>query len=223
MNWGFFKRSRTRPKDFVQESLDSAKNQIPDIRRIDQLSFTILDTETTGLDPQKDHILSCGAVKIESQIIRISSAKEWYLDSSKKGKEAILVHELMGSNSKIDLENFATEFLQYVGKSILVGHHLGFDLAMLQKALSPFGFSEFPNPSIDTMNLAIRLDYGLLVDRSRINLKEYSLDALCSRYKIKTEDRHTAGGDAFLTAELLLKLLKKAEKKGIENWGLLQK
>ncbi|MBN3581178.1 3'-5' exonuclease [Algoriphagus aestuarii] len=223
MSWGFFKRSGRKQRHFVKEFLESSKRQIPAMRKIDQLSFVVLDTETTGLDPANDHVLSCGAVKIESQTIRVSSAKEWYLKSSKKGRETVIVHELLGTNPTIELENFGQDFLQYLGQSILVGHHLGFDLAMLQKALAPFGFSTFPNPRIDTMSLAIRLDYGLLVDRSRINLRDYSLDALCERFKIKTDDRHTAGGDAFLTAKLFLKLLKIAEKKGIENWGLLQK
>jgi DNA polymerase-3 subunit epsilon len=62
-----------------------------------------------------------------------------------------------------------------------------------------------------------------MVDRNRINLKEYTLDSLCKRFNIKTNDRHTAGGDAFLTASLFLKLLKLASKKGINNWGLLNK
>jgi DNA polymerase-3 subunit epsilon len=94
---------------------------------------------------------------------------------------------------------------------------------MLQKALRPAGLENFPNSCIDTMNLAIRLDHGLLVDRNRINLKDYTLDSLCHRFNIKMDDRHTAGGDAFLTANLFLKLLKLASKKGINTWGLLNK
>jgi DNA polymerase-3 subunit epsilon len=182
-----------------------------------------LDTETTGLDPAKDHILSFGAVKINEQKIQISTSVEWYLKSSKKGKDAIPIHGLMGNEKEVSLENFSVQLLHYLNSNILVGHHLGFDLEMLQKALSPVGLERVTNPCIDTASLAIRIDYGLMVDRNRINFKEYTLDSLCQRFNIKTHDRHTAGGDAFLTASLFLKLLKLASKKGINTWGLLNK
>ncbi len=223
MSWWLFDRKKANQKSFVKDFLEKAKKPIPGIRNFDQLSFVVLDTETTGLNPSKDHILSFGAVKIYQQKIQISSSVEWYLKSSKKGKDAIPVHGLMGNETEISLENFSIQLLGYLNDNILVGHHLGFDLEMLQKALRPVGLERFPNPSIDTMNLAIRIDYGLMVDRTRVNLKEYTLDSLCQRFNIKTNDRHTAGGDAFLTANLFLKLLKLASKKGINSWSLLNK
>jgi DNA polymerase-3 subunit epsilon len=91
----------------------------------------------------------------------------------------------------------------------------------MQKACSPFGLEKLPNPMIDTMTLAIRLELGPHADRSQIHPEDYGLDALCGRYQIITEDRHTASGDAFLTAQLLLKLLKLAQVKGIKNFGQL--
>ncbi|WP_296704357.1 3'-5' exonuclease [Algoriphagus sp.] len=223
MSWWLFNRKKANQKSFVKEYLEKAKKSIPNIRSFDQLSFVVLDTETTGLNPAEDHILSFGAVKIQGEKIQIASSVEWYLNSTKKGKEAIIIHGLMGNEKKVSLENFSIQLLEYLGNNILVGHHLGFDLEMLQKALRPVGLERFPNPCIDTAQLAIRIDHGLMVDRNRINFKEYTLDFLCQRFKIKTHDRHTAGGDAFLTASLFLKLLKLASKKGIDNWGLLNK
>ncbi|MEN2281686.1 3'-5' exonuclease [Algoriphagus sp. SE2] len=207
----------------MKDYLEKAKKPIPSIRSFDQLNFVVLDTETTGLNPAEDHILSFGAVKIHEEKIQVSSSVEWYLDSTKKGKESITIHGLMGNEKKVSLEDFSIQLLEYLSNNILVGHHLGFDLEMLQKALRPVGLESFPNPYIDTANLAIRIDHGLLVDRSRVNLKEYTLDSLCQRFKIKTHDRHTASGDAFLTATIFLKLLKLASKKGITSWGLLNK
>lgn len=223
MSWWPFNNSKPVQRDFVKEYLKNSLMEIPGIRLFDQLSFVVLDTETTGLNPEIDHVLSFGAVKINSQSIQVASAVEWYLSSSKKGKEAIQIHELIGNKTVLSLADFSSQFLNYIGNNIIVGHHLGFDLEMLKKIVKAFGLTRFPNPCLDTMNLAIRLDYGLRADRNLIPLKNYTLDALCDRYGIKTEDRHTAGGDAFLTANLLLKLLKAAEKKGINNWSLLNK
>ncbi|MBN3520780.1 3'-5' exonuclease [Algoriphagus lutimaris] len=222
MSWSLF-RKKISPKSFVKDFLKEFKSDIPDIRQFDELTFVVLDTETTGLDLFKDHILSFGAVKIQEQKILISTAVEWYLASSKTGKEAITVHGLLKNEEELSLESFATQMLPYLGNHVIIGHSIGFDLAMLKKALRPFGLVDFPNPSIDTKDLAIRLDHGLMVDPSRINFQDYTLDSLCQRFKIETDDRHTAGGDAFLTANLFLKLLKLACKKGINNWGQLKK
>ena len=92
---------------------------------------------------------------------------------------------------------------------------------MIQKACHPFGLEKIPNPMIDTMSLAIRLEHGPHADRNQVNPEHYGLDALCDRYGILAEDRHTAAGDAFLTAQLFLKLLKLAASKGIQNYGEL--
>lgn len=223
MSWWPFSRSRAVQRDFVKQFLVEAKKPIPGIRLLDQVSFVVLDTETTGLNPSIDHILSFGALKIHDQKILVSSAVEWYLKTSKFGKEAIPIHELLRNDKEVSVEEFATQLLNYLDNHVLVGHSIGFDMEMLKKALKPFGLIDFPNPTIDIRDLAIRLDHGLLIDHSLINLQEYTLDSLCARFKIKAEDRHTAGGDAFLTANLFLKLLKLAAKKGISNWGQLNK
>lgn len=222
MSWSWF-RKKVSPKPFVKDFLGKFTHEIPVVRQFDELTFVILDTETTGLDLSKDHILSFGAVKVHSQKILISTAVEWYLSSSKTGKESIPVHGLLKSEEELPLEEFAPQLLSYLGNHVIIGHSIGFDLAMLNKALKPFGLQDLPNPSIDTKNLAIRLDHGLMVDSSRINFQTYTLDALCKRFNIETDDRHTAGGDAFLTANLFLKLLKLASKKGITNWGQLNR
>jgi DNA polymerase III subunit epsilon len=62
---------------------------------------------------------------------------------------------------------------------------------------------------------------GKFYDPRTVVNEAYSLDRLCEKYQIELDDRHTAPGDAFLTAQLLLKLLKLAEKKGIKTFGEL--
>jgi DNA polymerase-3 subunit epsilon len=102
-----------------------------------------------------------------------------------------------------------------------VGHHIGFDLEILKNFLKPFGITQLKNPVIDTYHLAVRLEHGPLHELSSIRKEEYSLDALCKRYHLSLDDRHTAAGDAFLTAQLFLKLLAKAQSKGINTFQSL--
>lgn len=223
MSWWKFWKPKHERLEFIRDFLENNAQPIPGIRSFDQLKFTVLDTETSGLDPTKDSILSCGAVKISELKIQVSTSAEWYPVAENSGQKTATIHGLIAFPDQIPTEEFLKLLLAYLSNSILVGHHIGFDLEMLERQLRSFGLEKLPNPVIDTLNLAIRLEHGPQADRTRINLETYSLDSLCRRYGIETDDRHTAAGDAFLTAQLFLKLLKKCSQKGINNFKDLMK
>lgn len=218
MSWWEIWKPKEERLDFVRDFLAANEESIPGIRSISQLKFTILDTETTGLDSTKDAILSFGAVKISDMKIQIPTAVEWYPKSENTAGKAAQIHGLVDICDQISVEEFVKKLLPYLGDSIIVGHHIGFDLEMIGKVLRPFGISRLPNPILDTLNLAIRLEHGPQADQSRISMAAYTLDELCSRFGIEIDDRHTAAGDAFLTAQLFLKLLRIADKKGIRTY-----
>lgn len=223
MSWWEFWKPKSEKADFVASFLEQSKTSIPGIRAIDQLNFVVLDTETTGLNPAQDFILSFGAVKISRMTIQVSTSVEWYPASPKNGKATVAIHGLLESKTPVPISEFVPNLLSYLGDSILVGHHLWFDLEMLLKTCKPFGLEYFPNFCVDTMNLAIRLEHGPNADPHQFKPEEYSLDTLCDRYGIQKDDRHTASGDAFLTAQLLLKLLVVAKNKGIKDFATLSK
>jgi DNA polymerase III subunit epsilon len=221
MSWRTIFGKNVKKADFVEAFLLKNEKQIPAIRSLDQLEFTVFDTETTGLSIKDDYILSFGAVKIRNQAIQIETALELYPNSPNSGEKTAPIHGLIQRENQLSIRQFAEQSLAYFGSSILVAHHIGFDAEMMQKACKPFGLERLTNPMLDTMNLAIRLELGPHADRSQVHPEYYGLDALCKRYQILAEDRHTASGDAFLTAQLLLKLLKLAAAKGIINFGQL--
>ncbi|MDR7128448.1 DNA polymerase-3 subunit epsilon [Algoriphagus sp. 4150] len=207
--------------DFVKGYLAKNELNIPPIRALNQLDFVVLDTETTGLDTNNDSIVSFGAVKISNERILVSSAVEWYPESNQSLKQSPLIHGLVERQNQLTKTLFIKQVLEYISNAILVGHHLGFDLDMLFQIAKDYGLTQFQNPIIDTMNFAIRLDHGPQTNLSHIQVKNYSLDALCERFNIPLDDRHTAAGDAHLTALLFLKLVKIAEAKGIKSYGQL--
>ncbi len=222
MAWfDFLKKNKVPKAGFVAEYEKLFEKKTPSLRPLDQLGFVVLDTETTGLDPKNDHILSFGAVKIKGYRIIVNTVLEVYLDAPKRNKEAVQIHEILYDNQVFPQADFVKELLAYVGSDIIVGHHIGFDMMMLEKTLKPFGFKKFLNPTIDTLYLSLRLEKGPHYDISLGKPGEHSLDSLCQKYGIPLDDRHTAAGDAFLTAQLLMKLLKIAEKKGIKDFGSL--
>ena len=217
MSWWRFWEKSPKQKDFVKDFLALNSEKIPSIRTLDQLEFVVLDTETTGFDLEKDHVLSFGAVKIKNRKIQISESMELYPISDRSVSSSVAVHGILEADNRVTLEEFSLKILEFIGNGILVGHHVHYDLEMLLRILKLYGLNRFPNPVLDTMTFCMRLDHGPLADLNQIQKEPYSLDNLCQRFGIELDDRHTAGGDAFLTAQLLQKLLGIAEKKGIKT------
>lgn len=219
--WNRFTDPVVPVKEFVAEYEHGFKLKLNRLRKISDLTLLVLDTETTGVDIKKDFILSYGSIKVRGNSILVGSSREFYLKTKKLSKEAIKVHELVSNQETISREKLIRVFLEDAGNLPIVGHHIGFDLALLEKAGKSFGLKKIKNPVIDTMELGIRLEIGKHADPNRINFSEYSLDSMCLRYGIFPDDRHTAAGDAFLTAQLLIKLLKRARELGILTIGEL--
>jgi DNA polymerase III subunit epsilon len=67
MSWWKFGNKKIENADFVDAFLLKNQKSIPAIRSLDQVEFTVFDTETTGLSVKEDYILSFGAIKIRNQ------------------------------------------------------------------------------------------------------------------------------------------------------------
>lgn len=224
MGWfDFLSRKKVSKYDFVLEYEALFEKKISKLRPVSQLRFAVLDTETTGLDTKKDYVVSFGAIAVKDYRMLVNQSIETYLDAPMQKEASLKVHEILYPVGVTPLKDFAEDLLKFVGNDIIVGHYIGFDLEILEKILINFGLKSLLNPVIDTHGLAIRLEKGPHYDSRMGKPGEYSLDALCERYGIALDDRHTAAGDAFLTAQLLMKLLKLAEKKGIKDFGELMK
>ena len=215
MGWkDFFSKPETQ-SSFVVEYNKLFEQQSSANTALSECTFVVLDTETTGLNIKEDYIISYGSIKIQNGAIKVNTARHYFLKPKKEDRKSITVHQIIGVKNALSLSEFVDLFLNDIGNAVLVGHHIGFDKAMLEKAAGPFGLNKLLNYCVDTYEMAIRLELGKYFDPELIDKSDYKLDALCQRYKIPLDDRHTAAGDAFLTAQLFLKLLKIARQKGI--------
>lgn len=191
------------------------QNASPD-RAFRELNIVVLDAETTGLDPRRDKLLSLGALRLRGHTIRLGECFEAYLPTPDdlRDTEAVSVHGIVPNSPRYEYTDVASllqEFLGYLGEAVIVGHHISFDVGMINRALRELGAGPLKNRVIDTASLAQRIHPpGYWTPQG-----EYALDKLARRYKISLSDRHTALGDSYITAILLLKLLSRlAEKKG---------
>ena len=155
----------------------------PDLKKsIHEQSFVILDTETTGLDLGQDNILSIGAVRIINNTIDISDSLSIIVKNQQlQTQNAVAIHGLVQTDIKgqSEAESIAALF-KFVGSDIIVGHHIAFDIAMLNKLSRKNGGGDLKNNLLDTSYLARRLDHT--TDPDSLDRKEYTLDKLCSRF-----------------------------------------
>lgn len=208
---------KSAPPDFWQAYLKQTRHTLPDNMPLCDVTFAVLDTETTGLNPVKDAILSIGGVKVQHGAIEVTQSLELFLEQlATPRQEDIAIHGIIPADraGQISIAEAMQQFTAWCGSSVLVGHHIAFDLAILNTALKKLGCGTLRNPSLDTLQLHVRLNGST---QNFFNPGELSLDALAAQYRIALHDRHTALGDAYITAILLLKLLHRIEQRGVKT------
>lgn len=179
--------------------------------------FVVLDTETTGLNPKLDRILCVGAIAVQNWQIRMQDSLEIYVRQNYAPAQGeVAIHGILPVEkaNMVEEADAIYKFLNYVGDAILIGHHIRFDVSILNQALKRLHLPALKNKIADTHRLAQRVHPptdGLL------HPGNYGLDKLCEQYKIPTSDRHTAAGDAYITAILFLKLLAHLKLRGIRT------
>jgi DNA polymerase-3 subunit epsilon len=162
--------------------------------------YVILSTETTGLNPTKDVILSLGAIAVVNDNIIIGDNFEVVILQYKFLHDNGLSNEFLIESIQPKLnENQAIEaFAEYIGNAVLVGHRIHFDIDMINVALEKANCGRLKNEALD-----IEIMHQKLND---ITDKMFSLDQLCKSYKIPQNERVTASDDAYSIALLFLKL-----------------
>jgi len=187
-----------------------------------QARFVVFDTETTGLNPKTDRILSIGAVAVRGFSVITNDYFEANLQQEFSKNQSIPIHEITpGSAAKAVPElTVLDEFIKYIGGSVLIGHYVDFDFAMLTHATERGLGLAIQNRKYDTMQLLKRTDNHFAQPQLH-RAADLELAALCRRYNIPQTDRHTAVGDALATALLFIKHLKRLEKRGVKTVGQL--
>ena len=219
MPFSWFRKKKQPPADapaYWMEYLALWEDPLDKDLPIEEVRFIVFDTETTGLNPKTDHILSIGAVELRGHRICLDRSFECYLQQVRAPeKDSIKIHGILprdlhwGQSEAEAME----AFVQYIGRGVLVGHNVFFDQAILNRTLAQQVGDTLKNPVVDTHQLALRLEHIFVPQFYRRD--EYTLDALCRRFQIPLNDRHTAAGDAYITAVLLVKMLSRLRGRGI--------
>ncbi len=179
---------------------------------IEETRFVVLDTETTGFDYENDRILCIGALVLQNGIISVQDSFEVYLEQDHYDKSTAQIHGILKDllvKRPTELEALQ-QFLAFLGDSIIIAHHTIFDVTMINKALERNGLPHLTNKTLDTAYLYKKT----LIQSHLFERKDhYTLDDLADKFDISKKDRHTALGDAYITAIAFLKIVKKLREK----------
>jgi DNA polymerase-3 subunit epsilon len=182
-------------------------------RRLAELSYTVFDTETTGLEPSKgDEIIQIGATRIVAAKLRRQECFEQLVDPRRSIPEAgVAIHGIVPSMvaGQPTIDQVLPAFQAFAQDTVLVAHNAAFDMRFLQLKQAATGVV-FEQPVLDTLLLSAVV---------HPNQASHGLEAIAERLDVPVLGRHTALGDAMVAAEVFLKLLPLLEAQGIHTLG----
>lgn len=185
-----------------------AQTEVNGDQSLDRLTYTVFDTETTGLDPQRDEIVSIGAVRVLNRRLLRQEIFDQLVDPQRSIPR--LATEIHGIRDEmVQGEPLITQalpqFARFAEETILVGHNLAFDLRMFEMKIEQTGVA-FTQPVLDTL---------LLSEVLQPDEQNHELEAIAERLGVNVLGRHTALGDSFVTAEVFLRMIPLLNVKGI--------
>lgn len=174
--------------------------------------FTCIDSETTGLDPRRDRLISLAGVGTQESEICLWD-QFFALMPVAYNTASVTVHGITRSEAASGIEEpeAISQFLNWLHDGVIVGHHIQHDVTMLNIACERHFGIRMGNIVVDTLDM-----FHAIVAAGGFASREIplgtSLDSLCDFFHIVPHDRHTATGDAYLTALILMRLLNEAAK-----------
>lgn len=173
----------------------------------------VIDTETTGMDPKKDEVISIGAVKVIDNRILINQAFEaWMEPEGEISEESIKIHGIR----KIDIESASEphkvidELLEFIGNRPLVGYYIRFDKRMLDRYVKEITGIELQNPLIELSDMY----YKRYRKHSAHEFVDLKFDTIMEYLNLPRLGKHDALNDAIMSAMIYLKLKEMPEYKG---------
>ena len=194
---------------FHRAGEDHASDDTP----LTALSYTVFDTETTGLEPSAgDEIIQIGAVRIvNGRLLRHENFDQLIDPQRPLRPESIPIHGITEDmvRGQPTIAAVLPAFHRFCEGTVLVAHNAAFDMRFLQLKEEKLGI-RFTQPVLDTLLLSAVI---------HPNQESHKLEAIAERLGITIIGRHTALGDAIVTAEVFLRMLPLLAEMGIHTLG----
>lgn len=209
-----FLRHESRPEFYDFDLFQpSGRSETLDDCPLGELAYTVFDTETTGLNPSGgDEIIQIGALRIVNGKVLRHEYFDQLIDPRRLIPPAsIKIHGITPDmvRGQPDIHEVLPAFHSFCADTVLVAHNAAFDMRYLQLKEQQTGV-RFDHPVLDTLLLSA------LVHE---NQDSHRLEAIAERFGLTIIGRHTAIGDAMVTAEILVQLIPLLAEKGIRTLG----
>jgi DNA polymerase-3 subunit epsilon len=178
-----------------------------DVRPLRSLTYTVFDTETTGLTPGLDEIVSIGALRIVNGRLLRQEVFEQLIDPQRPiPSTATAIHGITDAMvcAQPTIDAVLPRFHAFAEDTVLVGHNLAFDMRMFQEKESVARVC-FDNPILDTLLLSVVI---------HPEEERHGLEDIAARLGVQSLGRHTALGDAIVTGEIFLRMIPLLEERG---------
>jgi DNA polymerase-3 subunit epsilon len=190
---------------------------------LDDVSYVFIDTELTGFNERTDSIISFGAIKMVAGRIELGNTFYSLVKPKSKSKmngKSILIHTITPTEVSGEKEILAvlSEFLEFCGQEVLIGHCVPIDLGFINKAMKQTLGSPLANPILDTFTL-YRWLWEKWSSESEFSLHPQRVDLyeIAKAFGIPFTGAHNAVMDAFITAQVFQHFLPWLKRSGIDN------
>lgn len=210
-----FLRGQKRPQLSAEQQ--ARLRRLPDASKLQatplsQQRFVVLDLETSGLNIERDIVLSIGAVLIEGGAISFGGQFECTLRRDVKVTESVLIHGIAPTAlaNGVPPAEALLSFMEFAGDCVFLAYHAPFDQRMLMRALKDELGYKLEHPFFDIADLAPML-------MTHVFQQQAGLDFWIEHFRLNMPQRHHASADALATAEIALILFNRAQRMGLND------
>lgn len=168
------------------------------------LDYTIIDLETTGLSPAYDEIIEVAAIRCRGgqEVDRYQVLVKPKAEISEYISSLTHITNAMVADART-IAQVLPEFLSFIGKDIVVGHNVSFDINFIYDNAIHLGLPPFTNNYIDTMRMARMLYY---------NIPNHKLGTIAKYLGVAAADAHRAIGDCITTQQCYAIMIQQADE-----------